>query len=470
MKKYDLLKVLGITFLVIALISWVVPAGVYSSGSFVSLEEIAPIGLYDLFKTPLITIATFIQYGVLFLAIGGFYGVLNKTGVYAKLVDRITDKWQKNSKKFLMITVAIFALLSSLLGLNSVIFILVPFFAAILLKLGYKKITALASTVGAMLIGQIGCTLGLETWGYLRIVFSQMGYDITMTSLILVRIILLLITVTLFALLLSKSTKNETKKKDDEVEIPLLEENTSKKGYIPLVILGLLTILLLFVGVYNWYYTFDIDVFANLYEKVMLFEVNGHTLFDNLLGNVSIIGYWGNYDIAVLLIIASLVISWVYSVKMTEAIDSFAKGMKEMLAPALYGMLASIIFAVFLNMSSNFIYTIVNQFTESGEFSLTGVLGSALVTSFTYNDFPTLVSSFMDFFSLYDTNVIPVVALIFQAIYGLVMVIAPTSIFLLVGLSYFKVSYKEWFSYIWKFALAMLGIIIVIGFIATMLV
>lgn len=131
-----------------------------------------------------------------------------------------------------MITVAIFALLSSLFGLNSVIFILVPFFATILLKLGYKKITALASTVGAMLVGQIGCTLGLETWGYLRVVFYQMGYDITMTTLILVRIILFLITVLLFALLLSKNTKNEDKKakKDEKVEIPLYEENTSKKG------------------------------------------------------------------------------------------------------------------------------------------------------------------------------------------------------------------------------------------------
>lgn len=170
------------------------------------------------------------------------------------------------------------------------------------------------------------------------------------------------------------------------------------------------------------------------------------------------------------MVIASLVISWVYSIKFTDAIDGFVKGMKEMLVPALYGMLASIIFAVFLNMSSNFVYTIVNQFTESGEFSLPGVLGSALVTSFTYNDFPTLVSYFMNFFSLYDTNVIPVVALIFQAIYGLVMIIAPTSIFLLVGLSYFKVSYKEWFNYIWKYALLMLGVVIVIAFIATMLV
>ena len=92
MKKYDLLKVLGISLLVIVLMSWVIPAGYYSNGSFTSMETIAPIGLYDIVRMPAITIATFIQYGILFLAIGGFYGVLNKTGVYSKLVDNVVDK------------------------------------------------------------------------------------------------------------------------------------------------------------------------------------------------------------------------------------------------------------------------------------------------------------------------------------------------------------------------------------------
>ena len=75
----------------------------------------------------------------------------------------------------------------------------------------------------------------------------------------------------------------------------------------------------------------------------------------------------------------------------------------------------------------------------------------------------------MGFFSVYDANVLPIIALIFQAIYGIVMVIAPTSIFLLVGLSYLNVSYKDWVKYIWKFTLIMFGVTVVISAIATML-
>lgn len=479
MKKYDLLKVLGISFLVVVAISWVVPAGVYTNGSFVSMDATAPIGLYDIARAPLVTIATFIQYAILFLAIGGFYGVLNKTGAYSKLVDSITNKWSKKSKKFLIITTLIFALLSSVLGLNTVTFILVPFFITILLKLGFKKITAFASTVGALLVGQIGSTLGLEVWGYLNVVFSQMGHEITMTTLILVRIILLIITLTLFILLIRKNDKDDVKKVDvkdnkktkkEEIEIPLYEKKETKKGILPLLVIGLFAIILLFVGLYNWYYTFDIDFFTNLHESITEFEINGYPLFTNLLGTVSEIGNWGNYDIAVILIIASLIISWVYSIKFKDTVDGFVSGMKQMLVPAIYAMLASVIFSVFINASANFIFTMVNQFTSSGEFSLPGTIGSALVSSFAYNDFSALTSYFLPFYSTLDSNIIPVVALIFQSIFGLVMLIAPTSIFLLAGLSYLKISYKEWAKYIWKFTLIILGVVVVISFIATALI
>ena len=464
MKKYDLLKVLGISFLVIVLMSWVIPAGYYSNGSFTSMETIAPIGLYDIIRMPAITIATFIQYGILFLAIGGFYGVLNKTGVYSKLVDNVVDKWKKKREKFMIITVIAFALLSSILGLNSVIFILVPFFVAVLLKLGYSKINALAMTVGSMLVGQIGTTLGFGTWGYLKIIFDQLGDGLSMFSLILVRIVLFVIATALYVLLISKNTKEvvtdkKTSKENtiNEEEIPLYSKLDNKKGTMPLVIICVIVFVFFVIGVYNWTYTFNIDIFSNIYEAITTASIGDFKIFANVLGTTSEIGYWGNYDISTLLVIFSLVIGWVYSVKIRDIVDGFMDGMKQMLIPAIYGMLASIIFAAFLNLSGNFVYTIVNQFVSANEqFSLPATIGSAVITSVTYNDFYSLVSYFMG-------------ALIFQAIYGIVMVIAPTSIFLLVGLSYLNVSYKDWVKYIWKFTLIMFGVTVVISAIATML-
>ena len=214
MKKYDLLKVLGITFLIIVLISWIVPAGVYSNGTFTSLEATVPIGLYDIVRIPLLVFNNFAEFGILFLAIGGFYGVLNKTGAYSKLVETMTSKWEKNNRKFLIITTIIFSLLSSVVGLNNVLFILVPFFVTVLLKLGFNKLTSFAATVGGLLVGQIGSTLGSGIWGYVNVIFGSLTSDFSMFTLILVRAVLWLIVTALFVLIINKATKNKEELKE----------------------------------------------------------------------------------------------------------------------------------------------------------------------------------------------------------------------------------------------------------------
>ena len=45
------------------------------------------------------------------------------------------------------------------------------------------------------------------------------------------------------------------------------------------------------------------------------------------------------------------------------------------------------------------------------------------------------------------------------------MLIAPTSVLLMVTLGYVEESYTKWFKYIWKFLVAMLVVIIVMAFI-----
>lgn len=310
MKKYDLLKVLGITFAIIVLISWVIPAGIYSDGSFTSLEMTNPIGLFDLVNIPLLIFNNFIEFGLLLLAIGGLYGVLNTTGVYSKLVETVTNKWKKNSKKFLIITTVIFSLLSSVIGLNSVIFILMPFFATILLKLGFNKVPTLAATVGGLLIGQIGSTLGSDMWGYTNVIFGSISTEMSMFTLILVRLVLLVVVTALYCLIISKSVKEvktevkeETKKtkkaskekqaeikEEVKVDIPLYEKKESKKDIFPLVIIFVIMFAILIVGTYKWVYTFNIDVFTTIHEQITEFEINGYPLLTNILGNISSLG------------------------------------------------------------------------------------------------------------------------------------------------------------------------------------
>ena len=159
MKKYSLLKTIGISFLLVCILSWIISASSLSSGTITSLSKTVPVGLYDLSLLPIITLVSFFMYGLLFLAIGGFYGVLNKTGAYSELVSNVANKVKP--KKFVIITIILLSLLSSLTNLTPILFITVPFLVAILLKQGFNKISAFAATVGSILVGTIGTTYGV---------------------------------------------------------------------------------------------------------------------------------------------------------------------------------------------------------------------------------------------------------------------------------------------------------------------
>ena len=148
--------------------------------------------------------------------------------------------------------------------------------------------------------------------------------------------------------------------------------------------MGILTFIIIAMGLYNWYYGFEIEFFSNIYDTIMALEINGYPIFSNLLGDVSALGFFNNYDYIVILILSSIIIGWIYGLKINDYIDGFKKGCKQMLKPALYSMLASLIFTVFLNMLNNnggdYIFTIINKFvSKSEQFSLFGTIGSSII-------------------------------------------------------------------------------------------
>lgn len=70
-------------------------------------------------------------------------------------------------------------------------------------------------------------------------------------------------------------------------------------------------------------------------------------------------------------------------------------------------------------------------------------LGSYLTTGFGYNH-------------------VGILFLVFFAIYGLLQFFIPSSVLLMVGLTYSKVEFKDWMKYIWRFILGMLCVLLII--------
>ena len=481
--KYGLLKVLGISFLVFAILSWIIPAGSYSSSTYTA-STTSPVGLYGLFIDPLYSFGIFVQYIVVFLAIGGLYGILNKTGVYSKLVDEISNKFKSKKTLFLIITIIAFALLSSLVGSQIALFVFVPFVIAILMTLGYDKITSLAATVGSILVGIIGSTYGTA------VVFKSF-FSMDSNNGILYKVVLFVIVVALYIFFILGKEKLNAKKeiveevkpkkgkkkveevlekvteKVKKVEIPLYDGNKEeKKNAVPLVIMFSLLAVIILMGMFNWYYTFEIEFFDKIYESIMSVEVGGVAIFAKIFGELPQIGSFGNYDLAAVIIIATVLIGWVYGIKFNDFIDSYKDGAKKMLLPSIYVMFASIIFAVMVNSNTNISSTIVNFLLGLTEkFNALVVTLVGLVSSYFFNDFPYMVNGIYGALSTYDANLYPLISIILNGTYGLAMLILPVSITLIAGLKYMDVSYKEWFKYIWKFLLQVFVLIILFALI-----
>ena len=133
MKRHSLLKMIVICFIVAVILSWIIPTGSFSGTSYTAGETI-PVGIINLFRLPVMTIQTFIQYFIVILAIGLFYGVVNKTEVYSGIVDGIAKKWKGKEKTLVVITSILFALIATLTGNLMLLVALTPFVGAVILR------------------------------------------------------------------------------------------------------------------------------------------------------------------------------------------------------------------------------------------------------------------------------------------------------------------------------------------------
>ncbi|MBR2832866.1 MAG: hypothetical protein IKE75_00235 [Bacilli bacterium] len=501
--KRNLLKAIGISFLIFVVLSWIIPVGTFADGKL-KTSGIDAVGLFDLIGVPVNTFVTFALYVVVFMAIGGLYGVMKKTGALDAWTDKVSNRYNGKEKRFLIFTVILFVLLSSLTGLTLMLFVLVPLFAIILSKLNYDKVTALAATVGGILVGSMGSTYGFNISGYTKNILTlDMNFQIVPKIIILVLLTAALLFFVLKFAGKDTAKKQETKEVSRKEEVKKTETKTTKKpssskngkkstkkgkattknmavandvkkvknskgvSTLPLIIIFTLMIIVTIVGMYNWYYSFQINLFNDMHEAIMGVEIKDFKIFENLLSGINALGYWGNNEFIIVMVIAAALIGFIYRLSFGEFVEGFIAGIKKMMPTAIYAALASVILAVLYQASYQGTGTLVDTMfngtmglTKGFNALTTGI--TALYGSFFYNDLYYLLYSLQAYITEFSKQSISIAGLLVQSIYGLGMMIFPTSIVLIAGLSYFDVSYKKWIKYIWKFALiALLAILIV---------
>lgn len=485
MKKNNLFKAVGIVILFYILMSWIVPI-VYSIGGW-KAEVSNQIGFISIINVVLETFSGFGSVILYVILVGAFYGVLKATGAYDKLIDFLSERSNGKEKVTLITTIVLMAIISSISGLDLGLLIVFPLLMGLIVKIGYDKMVALSATVGATIIGMYGATFAGTLYGANNTILKLDKYDQIIPKVVL--FVAGLTALIVFVLLYIKNkelvksttnTKNVVKeekisaKKSEKVKknssktrknvkpkkVERTKKETKECGAIPalVVIVNLLVVFIL--GTTNWGGIFKSNWFETAHNSWTGVKVGGFEILNKLFGGVDAFGSWFAptrfQTYSLLLIIAMVAIVIIYRTSIEEAFEGFVDGIRSFVVPTILTILACSVFVlVYYNPFISPVTTALLKATTDFNVALTGIY--TIINSVFYVDYYYLayavLASLTTVFD--DSSILSVVSVMFANLYSLVMLVAPTSVILLISLSISDVKYTDWIKFIWKLAVAL---------------
>lgn len=481
MKKHNLFKIILICLITFMIATWIIPTSegtsIGSNLNWIGIFNLNRIGIFNLLNSIVTSLRSFIPYAVFVIMVAVFYLVLNKTGLYGKLIDLKYNVFKKKKDLAVILTIIFFAIISSVTNYGILLFIIIPFAISVLTKMGYDKLVCLSATFGAIFVGIIGSTIGYNVSYSITSVLKISLYD-NIISRILILIIStgLLILFTMSYIKKTKGKKNEDLVVTDKLYIEEEATKDKKKSVWPLAIMFYLLIIVVVLTATLWEPLFGVKCFSNFYNWVMGIKIFGFELFKNIFGADLAGGYLAGAkefgymyyndmsllttDLSFVLLISSLIIGLVYKVKFSEILTSFKDGAKKVAKPAFL-----ILFALSL-LILNYYVPIMNTIMISAAKSF-NVITSSLVfvlASITNIDLYFFTNGNLNTYvtALGNTDLHSIINIMVQTMYGLASFVAPTSLILILGLSYLDVKYITWFKFIWKLLIEILVVVLII--------
>jgi len=274
----------------------------------------------------------------------------------------------------------------------------------------------------------------------------------------------------------SKSRKSDNKAalKDEDIIVVkdtmgecneyIPDSVTSKHKIWPMISGFFLLFVIIVLAFITWGENgFGVSFFDDITKKVTEFELFGFPLFGKLLGTVNSFGNWTIIDMALPMALLIILLMLIYKVKIDDAFDGFAKGVKKALPSAFVVLLLyTVLVLVTYHPFQLVIYKAVLGLAKGFNVATTTIV--AILASFFNSDPAYTFQSVIPYYTSVVTNAdtYSLAGIIFQAMYGLTMLFAPTSVVLMGVLAYLKVPYTEWLKRIWKLLLELFVILLII--------
>lgn len=471
MKKHSLLKVMLCSLLLVLVLSYLIPG---------RTGAVSYIGLGDLFINSSQAFYYFYDLLIFIILIGGLYGVLNKTDNYKKLIDTIVTKFKDKSKYFLIAVIAVFAITSALTGITLPLLVFVPFVISIILLMGYDKLVAISSTVGAILVGTVGgiFTTYRDYSSTYHLATLEETLNLEKLSNGIVKLILLVAASALLIYYIFKYVKDKKAKKvkyeikdDTDIMITEIKGNYKNIKLWPLIAVFACMFVLVVLGLTPWNSLFGITCFDQFHEWLLGLKIGEFSIFGNIISSqFQAFGMWGYLGsfmaINILILVMIIIVKFLCKIKFNDVIEAFVEGAKKVFGTAL---LVTFAYAILISVYNNGLFEQVITWTVelTNGFNLITATIISLIGSFLHVDFFYSVQGvFLPLSAaIEDTSVYPTLCVLFQSMYGVASFVAPTSLALIFGLTYLKVPFGTWLKYILKFVLLLLLVCLLVSMI-----
>lgn len=485
MKKFRMPSAFTILFLiiiVIAILTWIVPAGSYeyADETAAALEPIPgtyartadhPQGFWEVLRAPIQGFFNATDIIVFILVIGGFLGLVTDTGAIDAGIGSIVKRFSGRETLMIPILMCIFAIGGTVFGMweETIAFyvLVIPVFVAA----GFDAITGFAVICLGAGIGCLGSTVNPFATGIASgFAGISIGEGIVLRLIILAACLGLAIW---YVMSYGKKVKNDPQKSlvyymKEENEQHFLSQETgeikklSGKQKAILWIFGL-SFFIMVLGVIPWAEKFGVTIFEDFNDWLGNVPVLGVAL-----GNITPLGEWWFGDITILFLLSSFLCGLIWRWGELRFIELFINGAKDLLSVALIiGLTRGI--AVVMN-DGGMTATVLHW----GEESLKA-MGSIAFADLSYLFF-ILLSFLVPSTSGLAALSMPIMAPIadfagvgrdlvitaYASASGIVNLVTPTSGVLMGALAIARVSYGIYLKWIWKFLLMLFMVVLVI--------
>lgn len=344
--------VLMIIIAIMAVLTWIIPAGQYDadkSGNLITgtYKTVAqnPQGIWDVLMAPIramlgkeptkaaIDVAFFI------LMVGGFLGVVNETGALDVGIASIVKKYKGREKMLIVVLMPLFALGGSTYGMGEETMAFYPLLVPVMMAVGFDSLTAVAIILLGSQIGCLASTLNPFATGIASATAGVGTGDGIVLRLIFFVVMTALGTYFVYRYA-DKIQKDPTKSlvyshreedlKHFNVDAVANVESTLSKKQKQVLVLFVLTFALMIMSFIPW-----TDLNVNVFENFNKWLV-GIPVIGKIVGtSTSALGTWYFPEGAMLFAVMGIIIGFVYRMKEDRFITVFINGAADLLGVAL---------------------------------------------------------------------------------------------------------------------------------------